>query len=199
MDITYQLQGVLFEWDENKARSNIQKHGVTFEEAAEVFFDPFYQTGDASVGDGEERDFIIRYTFSQRLLLAGTRSVTTELELSLPVPQPALKGSFMKKQTEQTPKTEEGFELKLRSRDSKPVTIQIPADTLASLEKIAAGRDMSVEALLKLYIGQSMRQDLSKLSTDRVLEKTAQVLKQHIQSEEEVSAILKEIRVETVS
>jgi len=44
-----------------------------------------------------------------------------------------------------------------------------------------------------------MRQDLANLSTDRVLGKTAQVLKQHIQSEEEVSAILKEIRVETVS
>ena len=102
----------------------------------------------------------------------------------------------MKKQTEQTMKTEEGFDLKVRSRNSKPVTIHIPADTLASLEKIAAGRDTSVEALLKLYIGQSMRQDLSKLSTDRVLEKTAQVLKQHIQSEEEVSAILKEIRGE---
>lgn len=70
MDITYQLQSVLFEWDEDKARSNIQKHGVTFEEAAEVFFDPFYQTGDASVDEGEARDFIIGYTFSQRLLLA---------------------------------------------------------------------------------------------------------------------------------
>ena len=105
----------------------------------------------------------------------------------------------MKKQTEQSFKTEEGFELKVRPRNSKPVTLHIPADTLSSLEKIAAGRDMSVEALLKLYIGQSMRQDLAKLSTDRVLEKTEQVLKQHIQSEEEVSAILKEIRVETVS
>jgi uncharacterized protein len=41
MDVTYQLQGVLFEWDETKAQTNIQKHGVTFEEAAEVFFDPF--------------------------------------------------------------------------------------------------------------------------------------------------------------
>lgn len=105
----------------------------------------------------------------------------------------------MKKQTEQTPKTEEGFDLKLRSRNGKPVTIHIPADTLSSLEKIAAGRDMSVEALLKFYIGQSMRQDLAKLSADRVLEKTEQVLKQHIQSEEEVFAILKEIRVETIS
>ena len=105
----------------------------------------------------------------------------------------------MKKQPEQPLKTEEGFDLKFRSRDSKPITIHIPADTLSSLEKIAAGRDMSVEALLKLYIGQAMRQDLAKLSADRVLEKTEQVLKQHIQSEEEVSAILKEIRVETIS
>ncbi len=70
MDITYQLQGILFEWDENKARINVQKHGVTFEEAAEVFFDPFYQTGDASIDKVENRDFIIGYTFSQRLLLA---------------------------------------------------------------------------------------------------------------------------------
>jgi hypothetical protein len=105
----------------------------------------------------------------------------------------------MKKQTEKALKTEEGFDLKLRSRRSKPVTLRIPADTLVSLERIASGRDMSVEALLKLYIGQSMRQDLAKLSADRVLEKTEQVLKQHIQSEEEVSAILKEIRVEGVS
>lgn len=58
---------------------------------------------------------------------------------------------------------------------------------------------MSVEALLKRYIGQSMRQDLTKLSMDRMLEKTEQILKQHIESEEEVSAILKEIRAEAVS
>ena len=70
MDVPYQLQGVLFEWDDGKAQTNIQKHGVTFEEAAEVFFDPFHQTGDASVNENEERDFIIGYTFSQRLLLA---------------------------------------------------------------------------------------------------------------------------------
>ena len=70
MDVSYKLQGVQFEWDDDKAQSNIQKHGVTFEESAEVFFDPFHQTGDASKDDNEERDFIIGYTFSQRLLLA---------------------------------------------------------------------------------------------------------------------------------
>ena len=35
MDIIYQLQGIPFEWDADKAQSNIEKHGVTFEEAAE--------------------------------------------------------------------------------------------------------------------------------------------------------------------
>ncbi|MBC8231819.1 BrnT family toxin [bacterium] len=68
MDIIYRLQGVEFEWDEDKSESNIQKHGVTFGEAAEVFFDPFYQTGNASTDD-EQRDFIIGYSLSQRLLL----------------------------------------------------------------------------------------------------------------------------------
>lgn len=29
-----------FEWDENKNRSNKQKHGITFETAARVFLDP---------------------------------------------------------------------------------------------------------------------------------------------------------------
>ena len=105
----------------------------------------------------------------------------------------------MKKRTDKIPQTEEGFNLKVRSRAIKPVTIHIPAAALASLEKTAAGRDMSVEALLKLYIGRSMRRGVAKLSAARLLEKTAEVLTRHIQSKDEVSAILKEIRTESVS
>jgi uncharacterized DUF497 family protein len=32
---------VEFEWDENKAQININKHGISFEEAKTVFDDPF--------------------------------------------------------------------------------------------------------------------------------------------------------------
>ena len=46
---------------------------------------------------------------------------------------------------------------------------------------------MSVEALVKLYIGQGLRQDLARLFADRVLETTAQVLTHHLQSDAEVS------------
>ncbi len=68
MNVIYRLQGIEFEWDGAKAKSNVEKHGVTFEEAAEVFFDPFYQIGDTSV-DEEQRDFILGYSLPQRLLL----------------------------------------------------------------------------------------------------------------------------------
>ncbi|BAY25768.1 hypothetical protein NIES2100_55760 [Calothrix sp. NIES-2100] len=68
MDILYRLQGIEFEWDQNKEESNIEKHGVTFEEAAEVFFDPFYQIGDATAND-EQRDLIVGYSLASRLLL----------------------------------------------------------------------------------------------------------------------------------
>lgn len=35
-----------FDWDANKAANNLQKHGVTFEEALSVMFDPFAITVD---------------------------------------------------------------------------------------------------------------------------------------------------------
>ena len=87
------------------------------------------------------------------------------------------------------------FELNLQPRPTETVPIEIPKDTLESLKKVAAKRDMSEQALLKFYIGQGLRQDLAKLFGDRVLETTAEVLAKHIQSKDEVSAILQEIRV----
>lgn len=68
MDITYRLEEFEFEWDEIKARSNFEKHGVTFEEAAEIFLDPFYIVGDASA-NREEREFALGYSIAERLLL----------------------------------------------------------------------------------------------------------------------------------
>lgn len=95
--------------------------------------------------------------------------------------------------------TEEGYVLKPRPRPSEDVTLRIPLDALASIDRIAGARDMTREALMKFYIGQGLRQDLAKQYGERVLEKTALVLSKHIQSEEEVSAILREIRLQTAA
>ena len=64
----YELNGEEFEWNEEKYAINIRRHGVKFEEAAEVFSDPEHQLGDASV-KGEYRQYIIGYSLSNRILL----------------------------------------------------------------------------------------------------------------------------------
>ena len=59
MDTRFVLQGITFIWDENKARENPLHHdGMTFEQAAEAFFDPFLKVVDASRNE-EARDAII--------------------------------------------------------------------------------------------------------------------------------------------
>ena len=93
--------------------------------------------------------------------------------------------------------SEEEIKLQLRPRTAEIVSLNIPIDTLASLEKIAANRDMSVEALLKFYIGQGLREDLAKVFSERLLDKTAQVLARHLESSEEISTIIREIQAET--
>jgi uncharacterized DUF497 family protein len=35
---------LLFEWHREKAKTNLEKHGVSFEEARTVFADPFQST-----------------------------------------------------------------------------------------------------------------------------------------------------------
>lgn len=43
-----------FDWDENKNTSNFQKHKITFEDAQDVFNDP-YRLEYSSDKDGEPR------------------------------------------------------------------------------------------------------------------------------------------------
>lgn len=48
--------GITFEWDPQKARQNLRKHGVSFEEAATVFADPLSLTiADPLHSDQEDR------------------------------------------------------------------------------------------------------------------------------------------------
>jgi len=65
--ITYTLAAQTFEWDGEKAASNLSKHGAAFPEACEVFFDPFFRLVDATAGE-EAREATIGYTENSRLL-----------------------------------------------------------------------------------------------------------------------------------
>ncbi len=59
-----------FEWDRKKATSNIKDHGISFDEAATVFFDPLSATFDDPEHSLDEWRFItIGYSSRDRLIV----------------------------------------------------------------------------------------------------------------------------------
>ncbi len=65
MHVTFTLQDITFEWDSQKAVYNINKHGISFELACQVFFDPFLLIDDEDEEeyvDGELREKVIGIT-----------------------------------------------------------------------------------------------------------------------------------------
>jgi len=59
---------VKFEWDDRKAISNLEKHGVTFGEATEVFYDPNALEAHDTEHSGDEDRFVIIGYSARRLL-----------------------------------------------------------------------------------------------------------------------------------
>ena len=64
------LHSIFFDWDENKNRANIQKHGVSFVEAMTVFDDDdaMYKP-DAEHSQDEDRFVILGLSKNTRLLV----------------------------------------------------------------------------------------------------------------------------------
>ena len=58
-----------FEWNALKATANLRKHGVSFDEAASVFFDPLSATGDDPDHSLDEGRFVTFGTSSSGRLL----------------------------------------------------------------------------------------------------------------------------------
>jgi len=59
-----------FEWDINKAITNLSKHNISFDEAQTIFEDPYYiDFYDPDHSIDEHRYIIIGYSNRQRLLM----------------------------------------------------------------------------------------------------------------------------------
>jgi len=64
-------QFVQFAWDAHKERLNIQKHGLDFATAAQVFLDPFALTEHDRIENGERRWQTLGLVNGVRVLLIG--------------------------------------------------------------------------------------------------------------------------------
>lgn len=59
-----------FEWDADKATANLEKHGLSFEEASTAFGDPLSRTvRDPLYSDEEDRFVIVGMTGAGRLVV----------------------------------------------------------------------------------------------------------------------------------
>ena len=63
---------VRFEWDDDKAKANVKKHKVSFDEASSVFADPLAKIFDDDEHSTEEiREIIVGHSITKRLLLVS--------------------------------------------------------------------------------------------------------------------------------
>ena len=61
---------IRFEWDPAKARSNLKKHGIAFEEAKSVFYDEFaIQFYDEKNAESEDRFIMLGMSYESRVLV----------------------------------------------------------------------------------------------------------------------------------
>jgi uncharacterized protein len=61
-----------FEWDPSKARQNLKKHGVSFDEAVTAFYDPLSATfDDPDHSLEEQRHVTIGFSSKGRLLVVA--------------------------------------------------------------------------------------------------------------------------------
>ncbi|MEH1778774.1 MAG: BrnT family toxin [Nostoc sp.] len=62
---------MVFDWDEEKARSNLVKHNVSFDEATSVFDDPLFLTFADPEHSLQEQRFIMGESAKGRLLVVA--------------------------------------------------------------------------------------------------------------------------------
>ena len=70
---------MLFEWDPSKDRSNQEKHGVSFKEAATIFYDPLQWTvSDPDHSFHEQRYLTTGLSAEGRLLIVAHADVNDD-------------------------------------------------------------------------------------------------------------------------
>lgn len=63
---------MIYEWDAEKARGNLRKHGISFEDAATVFLDPMALTfPDPVQSRSEDREITIGHSSRQHVVFVS--------------------------------------------------------------------------------------------------------------------------------
>ncbi|MBR1552831.1 MAG: BrnT family toxin [Schwartzia sp.] len=74
------IAGIAFEWDDEKEKLNDKKHGVDFDMAARVFFDPYHiELPDEAHSDYETRYKVLGMVENLLLVICTDRDEATRI------------------------------------------------------------------------------------------------------------------------
>jgi uncharacterized DUF497 family protein/uncharacterized protein (DUF4415 family) len=152
------MSEIHFEWDVRKARSNVRKHGVSFEEATSVFYDD-----EALMLDGpghsedEERFVLLGLSSVLRILVVvhcfrgGDERVSPHLSpqghltRGGPVPGPT---ETMRDEYDFSNARKNPYAKRLKQK----VTIRLDAPTIAYFKSLAEDTGIPYQTLINLYL-----------------------------------------------
>jgi uncharacterized DUF497 family protein len=187
------LHGQTFEWDAEKAATNLRKHRVSFEKACEVFFDPFLRLLNASAND-ERREAVLGLTEDWSLLfVVHVAHQGDTLRIISAARRHPRRGEPMS--------MNERIQKRLRKdRPMTTISIRLPEDVIEDLKLLAPEMGFSgYQPLIRAYIGQGLRKDLARLvESDQVKMKVVvESLRRHGIDEQVIAEAIAEARAKT--
>ena len=102
---------LVFEWDAQKAKRNLRKHGITFDEAITVFDDTLASIFNDETS-AEEREIMVGYSILNRLLLVCFTERSAGCGLLVRGRPPGRNVTNMKNTSKSNPKRRERAELR---------------------------------------------------------------------------------------
>jgi len=138
-----------FEWDQNKAASNLVKHGVSFEEAKSVFADSLGRLmADPDNSEDEER-FILMGMSSQiivkELLILF---VLFQLEMLINLNENNMRRKVMRESYDFSKSVKNPYAKHFK----KQITIRIDEDAIAYFKLMAEKKGIPYQSLINLYL-----------------------------------------------
>jgi uncharacterized DUF497 family protein len=186
-NVAHERNGIRFNWDRKKAEINLRKHGVSFDAACEIFFDPLIHLHRSEMLGGEKRETAIGLTegWQQLAVVYTFREEAIRIISARPV-TPGERCSMKMAQ------------LRERLQKERPMTtisIRMPEDVVEDLKRVAPLLGFSgYQPLIRAYIGQGLREDLERLDRNPGLERLVESLRRQGVDEEVISSAMAEMK-----
>ncbi|MCB1606343.1 MAG: BrnT family toxin [Xanthomonadales bacterium] len=149
------MDGLSFEWDSEKAESNLRKHGVSFEEARTVFADESGRLiADPDHSDDEDRFILLGLSANFGFWWLPIATGRETPFASSPPARPTSVSGFSTKDSDMRESYDFSKSIKnpYAKRLKRQVTIRLDEETIAYFKSMAEEKGLPYQSLINLYL-----------------------------------------------